>query len=131
MDDKDSKKKSLKNILVLIVDDDIDVLETIEEMLKINGCKTMSASSGDEALKKISTTRPDFILLDIRMPKMNGVETLKSIKKFNKSIPVIMMTGYDDVGLARELSEFGAADYIYKPVNFEYLLKSISSKLTP
>lgn len=106
---------------ILLVDDDCAILELIEEYLGIQRFDVVTASSGMEALARLETDHPDAILLDMRMPEMDGIETLKRIAARHPGVGVLMVSGDDDVVLAKEAIALGAFDYILKPIDFEYL----------
>ncbi len=108
---------------VLIVDDEKDARETIAEVLE-KEFNVDSASGGEEALKKLKGNRFHVVLLDIRMPGIDGIETLKRIKKeITASTPeIIMLTAFDEAKLAWEASKLGASDFITKPFKNEDLV---------
>ncbi len=108
---------------ILFVDDDEGILEAAKTSLETYDYKVITAKSGKECLEKID--RADIVFLDIKMPVMDGIETLKEIKKRRPSLPVIMITAYATVDTAIEAMKKGASDYIRKPFNFEELEKSI------
>ncbi|MBC7080837.1 MAG: response regulator [Thermoplasmatales archaeon] len=108
---------------ILFVDDDEEILEAAKTSLEVYGYKVNTAKSGKECLEKID--RADIVFLDIKMPGMDGIETLKEIKKRREFLPVIMITAYATVDTAIEAMKEGASDYIRKPFNFEELEKSI------
>ena len=124
-------QKSPGTSLILIVDDDIEVCKSIRDAIKREGYNVDISTSGAEALEKVKKDRPDLIILDVRMPEMNGVQTLKAIKEIDDTIPVIMLSGYGDVDLAEESFRLSAYDYVSKPIDFEYLKASILSKVFP
>lgn len=120
----DDKKK------ILIVDDDVDILRIITKMLALEDFDLDSAISGEEALEKINTNRPDIVLLDIMMPIMNGIEVLRRIKDIDKSIRIIMITAFGDIDSYLDAMEWGAVEYINKPFESEELLRMIN-KVAP
>ena len=83
------------------------------------------AKNGLEALELLKSASPDAMLLDIKMPKMNGIETLKQIKKLKPKLPVIVVTGYQSVETAQEALRNGASDYIPKPFESRQILRAI------
>lgn len=104
------------NIKVLMVDDDKMLLDMYKERLELAGYKVTSCSNGEECLKTINQAKPDIILLDIMMPKVNGYDTLASIKSdpATKDIPVIILSALvRDINKSRAI-EAGADDYIIK-----------------
>jgi DNA-binding response OmpR family regulator len=123
---KESTKKA-----ILVVDDDPKNLELLAVKLSQEGYRVITAQSGKDALEAIKLEKPGLVLLDIMMPKMNGIETLKRIKALEPSIPVAMVTAVWDDDEARKAIEAGAYEYITKPVNMEYLELAVLVKLFP
>lgn len=107
---------------VLLVDDEIDFLETLVKRLKKRKLDVLAASSGREALKILNEEPVDVVVLDVRMPDMNGIETLKGIKKISPSVEVIMLTGHASLEVAIQGMELGAFDYLMKPMDIDELL---------
>jgi len=108
---------------ILFVDDDENILDAAKTALEVYGYEVETASSGYECLEKINDV--DLVFLDIKMPGMDGIETLKEIKKRRPSLPVIMITAYATVDTAIEAMKRGAFDYIRKPFDMEELENSI------
>jgi len=104
-----------EKLKILIVDDEVDVLDLFKELFIRKGYGVEFASSGQEALDLIDNVQVDAVLLDIRMPEMDGIETLGKLKQKQPALPVVMLTayGYDDNLINRAL-ELGAAGYISK-----------------
>src|SRR5688572_20233299 len=105
---------------VLIVDDELLILEVLSEHFKTE-FDVETLPNGADALGAILRQRPDVSLLDIHMPRMNGVEVLKDIKQIDESIAVIMVTANEQVQLAAEALKSGAFGYVPKPFDFRYL----------
>ena len=110
---------------VLIVDDDAELRSTLSEILKGAGYHIDEASSGKEAIDKIASKDFDIALLDLMMPKMNGIETLTELKKITPKTKVIMITAFATVENAVDAIKKGASDYISKPFRIEELLTTI------
>lgn len=108
--------------LVLVVDDEGSIRQSLTGALKDEGYRTASASSGKEALEAIRAERPDIVLLDIWMPEMDGIETLKSIKSEWSDQVVIMMSGHGNIETAVKATKLGAFDFIEKPLSLERIL---------
>jgi DNA-binding NtrC family response regulator len=118
---------------LLIVDDEPLILEVLTEHFKLD-YEIDTALSGAEALAAVLRARPDAVMLDINMPRMNGVEVLKDIKQIDDTIAVIMVTANEQVALAAESLRSGAFGYVPKPFDFRYLdhmLATIFDRLTP
>jgi CheY-like chemotaxis protein len=101
---------------VLVVDDDRIVADMYRLALTRAGHDVSVASDGQMGLEMASSVRPDFMFLDMRMPKMGGVEVLKSLAaaEGTRDIPVVMLSNYDEPGLVRECLKLGAKDYLVK-----------------
>jgi len=117
------------NHKILVVDDESDVREVISQYFDRRGYDVDTASNGQEALSRILVERPELILLDIRMPEMDGIECLRRIKKLDKEMTVIMVTCVDEIDTAKKALRLGATDYITKPLGFSALETAISTYL--
>ena len=106
---------------VLIVDDNIAFCENVADILEMKGYETVSIHDGAKALEVVKEDGFDLVLMDIKMPVMNGVETFKKIKKVAPQIPVIMMSAYAVEDLIREVLREGAFGILQKPLDIEYL----------
>lgn len=104
---------------VLIVDDEKDFVEMFSLRLKAQGEKVSTAYSGLEALKALEHMAIDVVILDIRMPGMDGMDTLKQIKTVHPNVEVILLTGHGSTQTAVEGMKLGAFDYLMKPADFE------------
>ena len=113
---------------VLAVDDDPAVLKMLKLVLEVRGVRMLLAGSGEEALKALAQ-KPDLVLLDVNMPGMDGLMTLKKIKTANPKLPVIMASGFGEEEIVREALELGAYDYVTKPFNLEYLETVVLTKM--
>jgi len=102
---------------VLVVDDDAGIRETMADILALEGYEVTLAADGEEAIAIAQRERFDVALLDIRMPKMDGVETLKILKNMAPEMRVIMITGFEVGDLADEALEFGAEAVFRKPLD--------------
>jgi len=107
---------------VLIVDDDILFLKSLARILKLRSCDTATAEDGFKAIEKVREKRFDYILMDIVMQGMNGVETYKEIKGISPQAKVIMMTAYSVEDLVREALDEGAYGVVYKPPDIDKIL---------
>ncbi len=107
---------------VLLVDDETEFLETLVKRLKKRKLDVTSAESGKEALQMLQQNPVDVVVLDVRMPDMDGLETLKEIKKLRPAVEVIMLTGHANVEVAMQGMELGAFDYLMKPMDIDELL---------
>jgi DNA-binding NtrC family response regulator len=112
---------------VLIVDDEERFRKTLSKLLTAQGLEVYSAGSGDEALDLIRKHPVDIVLLDMRMPGMNGIDTLSAIKKIDPLIEVIMLTGHASVDVAVEIMKRGGFEYLLKPCDIDELLVKIDA----
>ncbi len=111
--------------IVLVCDDEEGLRESFKLILS-DTYELKFASNGLEAMEILKTSTPSAMLLDIKMPKQNGMDTLKQIKKLKPSLPVLIVTGYQSVEMAQEALKHGAADYIPKPFDSKKILATIS-----
>ncbi|MBZ6571710.1 sigma-54-dependent response regulator transcription factor ZraR [Klebsiella sp. JL973] len=114
---------------ILVVDDDISHCTILQALLRGWGYRVALANNGLQALEKVREKVFDLVLCDIRMAEMDGIETLKEIKTFNPSIPVLIMTAYSSVDTAVEALKSGALDYLIKPLDFDKLQQTLSEAL--
>jgi DNA-binding NtrC family response regulator len=105
---------------LLFVDDEPLILEVLTEHFK-GEYEVETALNGADALGAILRSRPDVVMLDINMPRMNGVQVLKDIKQIDESIAVIMVTANEQVAMAADALRSGAFGYVPKPFDFRYL----------
>ncbi|XP_060085882.1 regulatory protein AtoC-like [Ylistrum balloti] len=106
---------------ILIVDDEKNIREGLNQSLMSNGFKTLMANNGQDGLFMIMNESVDLAILDIQMPKTNGIDLFKKIITLEKDIPVIFITGHGSVELAVDAMRLGAYDFITKPINLEKL----------
>ncbi len=113
---------------LLIVDDQSGVRRLLYETFTEDGYNVDTASGGIEALKKISAQPPDLVLLDIKMPVMNGLATLKEIRKIFPDLTVVMMTAYGELDMLKDAKNLNAKHYLIKPFDLDevrYLVKGL------
>ncbi len=115
---------------VLVVDDEPDAVELLQEFLAAKGYEVFTAGDGEEALRQVKEQRPHLILLDIRMPKLNGLEVLRRVREFDREVGVIMVTAVNEEETGRQALKLGAFDYITKPLDLHYLERSLWYKIT-
>jgi len=114
---------------IMIVDDEPSILKSLGGLLSDEDFEVITASNGYEALKIIDVESPDLVLLDIWMPGIDGIETLKEIKKNNPHIQVIMITGHGTIETAVRATKFGAFDFIEKPLSIDKVIVAINNAL--
>jgi len=110
---------------VLIVDDEPDFLETIVKRLKRRKIDVTGVESGIRALELLEQEHFDVVILDVRMPGMDGIETLKEMKKKRPLMEVIILTGHASVESGMQGMQFGAFDYVMKPAEFDELIEKV------
>ena len=114
---------------ILIVDDEPSILQSLSGLLSDEGFDVLTAPNGYEALKVVDSESPDLVLLDIWMPGIDGIETLKEIKKDNPFIPVIIITGHGTIETAVKATKLGAFDLIEKPLSIDKIIVTINHAL--
>ena len=115
---------------VLVVDDDPVTVELLQEFLSAKGYEVITAGDGAEGLRRVKEERPHLILLDVQMPKMDGLEVLRRLREIDKEVSVIMVTGVNEEAIGRKAMALGAFDYIVKPLDLPYLEQSLWYKIT-
>jgi len=114
-------------IKIVVVDDEVEICDFVKNFFKERNFEVFTAYNGEEALNLIEAENPEIILLDVKMPVMDGIEVLKEIRKRNKPGKVIMVTAVEDSEKAEEAKSHGAAGYITKPLSLEQLEHSVLS----
>ena len=107
---------------VLLVDDNVEIINILTDFLTLNGCKIYKASTGKEALEVLSKADLEIVILDVKLPDVNGISLIDSIKIKNPTIGIIMITGYHDPNLIVEAMKKGASDFLIKPFEFDKLI---------
>jgi two-component system nitrogen regulation response regulator NtrX len=114
---------------ILIVDDEPSIVQSLSGLLMDEGFEVTAAENGYDALQHVESDSPDLVLLDIWMPGIDGLETLKEIKKHHPHIHVIMITGHGTIETAVQATKLGAFDFIEKPLSFEKVSVAINNAL--
>jgi two-component system, NtrC family, nitrogen regulation response regulator NtrX len=114
---------------ILIVDDEPYILQSLGGLLSDEGYEVITASNGYEALKLIDAQSPDLVVLDIWMPGIDGIETLREIKKLQPFLPVVIITGHGNIETAVTATKLGAFDMIEKPLSIEKVIVTINNAL--
>jgi len=109
---------------ILVCDDEEGIRESLKLILE-KDYDVVFAESGDEAIQKMKASPSEIVIMDIKMPKKDGLETLKEIKKINPASTVIIATGYKSADVAQEAIRLGASDYIVKPFNRDNITKIV------
>jgi len=110
---------------VLVVDDEKSIRKSLEKLLSYEKYQTLTAPDGKTALGIVGQEMVDIVLLDIKMPGMDGIEVLKRIKNLNPALPVVIISGHGTVETAVEATKLGAFDFIEKPIDLERVLLTV------
>ncbi len=114
---------------ILAIDDDSTTLGLLEDLLSLNGFKVFTASEGSEGIALFSDKRPDLVITDIQMPRMDGLELLRRVRSIDDAVPVILVTGHGDLDNAIRALRRGAHDFLLKPINADILLNTVRKGL--
>jgi DNA-binding NtrC family response regulator len=115
----------MSDCYVLLVDDEVDFVEVLAERLEARGLKVETAGDGQAALVKAAERTFDAILLDMAMPKLDGLQTLRGLLEINSDLQVILLTGQATLRQAVEAMKLGALDLMEKPVEIDKLVEKI------
>jgi len=110
---------------ILVIDDDPSVLETLKAFFAKDGHDVICVGTAREGRRLALVEQPDLVLLDIRLPDINGVELLRQLKEIDREMAVVMITAYKDAEKVIDSFRAGAFDCLLKPFNFDYLANSI------
>ena len=110
---------------LLVVDDEIDICDFVKNFFKERNFEVLVAYDGKEALEVVKSKKPEIVLLDLRMPVMGGMETLKEIQHINSDSKVVVVTAIEDTDTAEEAKHHGAVEYITKPLLLEQLERTV------
>jgi two-component system, response regulator, stage 0 sporulation protein F len=122
-------RRRVKLYKILIVDDEKDVVDSIREVLKVDGYTVFDADGGEKALEIVSKERPEVVFLDIRMEGMDGLQVLERIKAINRETKVIMISALVDLETRKRAQELGCDAYLRKPFDIDDVDKALSVKL--
>lgn len=114
---------------ILVVDDEKGVCNILKKILVQDGYQVVTATSGARALTSLKKKPVDLVLLDIKMPGMDGIEMMRKLREFNKDVVVIILTAYGTLGTAREAMQLGAYDYITKPFDADFVKSMVREGL--
>ncbi|RJP61210.1 MAG: sigma-54-dependent Fis family transcriptional regulator [Candidatus Auribacter fodinae] len=114
---------------VLIVDDESSIIFSLSEAMQDAGYRTLTATRGEEAIREVKESSPDIVLLDMKLPDIDGLKVLKQIKSHVPELPVIMMSAYVDVATAVQATKIGAVNFIEKPLNIEKIKIDVNNTL--
>ncbi len=114
---------------ILVVDDEPDIVEIIQITLEAADFQVITAGNGEEALERAREERPDLILLDVMMPKMDGYTACSQLKEIGDRTPIVMLTARGETEAVTRAHQAGAEDYIVKPFNQATLLGKVKKAL--
>jgi len=114
---------------ILIVDDQFGIRALLQEVLHKEGYVVFQAPNGQVALELVQTQAPDLVLLDMKIPGMDGLEILRNIRKMEMYTRVIMMTAYGELDLIQEAMEMGALAHFTKPFDIDELRQAVNAQL--
>jgi DNA-binding response OmpR family regulator len=115
----------MEKIKILLVDDEKEFVETLSERIRMREHDSDVALNGEQALKKMDDDLPDVVVLDLKMPGMDGMEVLRRIRKAYPKVQVIMLTGHGSEKDEEEARKLGAFEYLQKPVEIDTLMKKV------
>ena len=111
---------------ILVVDDDRRIVKTTCDILKIKGYEVVSAFTGEEGVELVKAAPPDCVLMDLKMPGINGVEAMKRMKEIAPSLPIVLISAYATDDLVNDAKQAGAYAVLSKPLNFQMILSFLS-----
>ena len=123
------KKACLPIGKILVIDDELDLLSLLMGVLTDEGYQAFSAANGADGVRLNELENPDLIILDLRMPEMDGIETLRNIRKQDDKVKVVILTGYGSPDTIRDAADLNVSEYLSKPFDNEQLLRVISETI--
>ena len=117
----------MKNMKVLLVDDEEEFVKALAERLKMRDLRSDTVLDGEEALSFVEDQEPDVMVLDLKMPGIDGMEVLRQVRRAYPNIQVIILTGHGTEKHEEEAKRLGAFDYLEKPVNLDVLVKKMKA----
>ena len=111
---------------ILVVDDDRRIVKTTCDILKIKGYEPVSALTGEEGVEKVRSDPPDCVLMDIKMPGINGLEAMKLMKEIVPNLPVVLVSAYATAEIVEEAKKAGAYAVVSKPLDFQMVLSFLA-----
>ena len=117
----------MKDMKLLLVDDEEEFVKALAERLKMRDLRSDTVLDGEEALSFVEDQEPDVMVLDLKMPGIDGMEVLRQVRKAYPNIQVIILTGHGTEKHEEEAKRLGAFDYLEKPVNLDVLVKKMKA----
>lgn len=112
---------------ILLVDDEVEFTETMKRLLEHRGYEVTAVDSGSNAIKAIGESKYDVMVLDLKMPGMDGIATLKEINKLQMQTQTLVLTGHGAINTALEAQKLGAYDYLTKPCDIDELIEKLEA----
>ena len=120
----------MNNLTILYVEDDLEAMEDTKYLLNEFFAKVYTAQDGKEALEKYAEIKPDILVLDINLPKVNGIEVASAVRETNEEIPILFITAFSDKEMLLKAIDISASGYIVKPYKISELQESINKIIT-
>lgn len=114
---------------ILIIDDEADLLALVKEMLEEKGYQVFCALNGSDGVRLNKLVNPDLIILDLRMPDMDGIKTLRQIRQHDPDVRVVILTAYSDPDLIRDAADLDVSEYLSKPFENEQLVRVVDGRI--
>lgn len=119
------------NRKILVIEDDLALLDLVRHVLERQGCKVFRADNGADGVRLNAEQNPDLIVLDLRMPGMDGIETLRRIRKDDEEVLVVILTGHGSPESIRDAADLNVTEYLSKPFENRDLVSIIAKALVP
>ena len=123
------RSRKMKTARVLLVDDEVDFTDTTKTLLERRGYDVTTVNSGDSAIRTLGQERYDVMVLDLKMPGLDGISTLKETKKLQLHTQILVLTGHGAINTALEAMKLGAYDYLTKPCDIEELTEKLEEAI--
>jgi DNA-binding response OmpR family regulator len=114
---------------ILICEDEQDAQDSLKNLLVKRSYDVLGVNNGQDAIEQAKAFQPDLILLDIRMPKIDGIDVARSIRDIDKKVRIIFVTAFDSQEIKKEASHFDISGYITKPASTDSIIKTIETAL--
>lgn len=124
-----SKDTTVARKKILVIDNEVELLTLIKELLEDGGYRVFCAADGAEGLRLHEREKPDLIILDLRMPGMDGIETLRRLRQIDPRVRVVILTAYGSPDSIRAAADMDVSDYIGKPFDNEHFVRVIREAL--